>query len=75
MWVTQEGERIDNVTWAGLLFPFLLVHFCLCCPHADGQSGEETGAGYGIGEVKVTATMAETDLEGRVLKLNTIHTL
>jgi hypothetical protein len=25
--------------------------------------GEETGAGYGVGEVKETSTMAETDLE------------
>jgi hypothetical protein len=30
---------------------------------------EETGAGYGVGGVKETSMMAETDLERRVLKL------
>jgi hypothetical protein len=28
-----------------------------------GSPGEETGAGHGVGEVKVTSIMAETDLE------------
>jgi hypothetical protein len=37
--------------------------------------GEETGAGNVIGEVKETSTMAKTDLERKVPKLNSFHTL
>jgi hypothetical protein len=40
----------------------------------DGQSspGEEIGAGYGVGGVKETSMMAETDLE-RVFKLKFLY--
>jgi hypothetical protein len=31
--------------------------------------GEETGAGHGVGVLKETSMMAETDSERRVLKL------
>jgi hypothetical protein len=72
LWITQEAEKTDNATWAWLFFPFLLIHFCLCCPHSEG---EETGAGYGVGRVKVTSIVDKTDLERRVSKLNTCHTL
>jgi hypothetical protein len=37
--------------------------------------GEDTGAGHGVGGVKVTSIMAETDLERRVLKLHIIYIL
>jgi hypothetical protein len=33
---------------------------------------EETGAGYGVGGVKETSMMAETDSERRILKLKLI---
>jgi hypothetical protein len=36
--------------------------------------GEETEVGYGVG-VKETSIMTETDLERRVLKLNTFYIL
>jgi hypothetical protein len=35
---------------------------------------EESGAGYGVGGVKGTSSMAQTGLERRVSKLNTLHT-
>jgi hypothetical protein len=34
--------------------------------------GEKTGAGHGVGGVKVTSIMAKMNLERRVLKLHTI---
>jgi hypothetical protein len=37
--------------------------------------GEETGAGHGVGGLKVTTIIAETDLERRVLKLHIIYSL
>jgi hypothetical protein len=37
--------------------------------------GQETRVNYGGEGVKVTSIMAETDLERRVSKLNTIYTL
>jgi hypothetical protein len=35
---------------------------------------EERGAGYIVGEVKVTSNMAEINLERKVPKLNPFHT-
>jgi hypothetical protein len=37
--------------------------------------GDEIGAGHGVGGVKVTPIMAETDLERSVLKLHIIYIL
>jgi hypothetical protein len=37
--------------------------------------GEETGAGYRVGEVKITSIISLTDLERRVSKLNTFNIL
>jgi hypothetical protein len=37
--------------------------------------GQETGAGYGVGELKETSMMAETYLERRVLKLKLFYIL
>jgi hypothetical protein len=36
---------------------------------------EETGTGHGVGGVKATSILAETDLERRVLTLHTIYIL
>jgi hypothetical protein len=37
--------------------------------------GEETGTGYGVGGVKETSMMAETDSERRVFKLKLFYIL
>jgi hypothetical protein len=34
---------------------------------------EETGAGHGVGGVKITSIMVETDLQRRVLRLHIIY--
>jgi hypothetical protein len=39
------------------------------------SSREETGAGHGVGGVKISSVMAETGLERRVLKLHIIYIL
>jgi hypothetical protein len=53
------------------LSPCPFVYVLTQMPHL----GEKTGADYGVRGVKETSIIAEIELERKILKLNTNHTL